>query len=134
MFLFIDRRNVECLEFLTGLPPVEWLGTQVDAILVIVDPFSKYTIYLPTQKALTAEGLAKLLFESLVQWITFSKYIVSDRDKLFTSEFWQTMCYYLGIKRRLSTTAHPQTDGQTERQNQMLEHFLWCYTNYEQTD
>lgn len=122
------------MDFITGLPTADWQGTQVDAILVIVDPFSKYTIYLPTQKALTAEGLAKLLFENLVQWITFPRYIVSDRDKLFTSEFWQTMCFYMGITRRLSTTAHPQTDGQTERQNQVLEHFLRCYTSYEQTD
>ncbi|CRG92938.1 Transposon Ty3-G Gag-Pol polyprotein [Talaromyces islandicus] len=122
------------MDFITGLPPAEWQGATVDAILVIVDPFSKYTIYLPTQKVLSAEGLAKLLIENLVQWITFPQHIVSDRDKLFTSEFWQTMCYYLGIQRRLSTTAHPQTDGQTERQNQLIEHFLRCYANYEQTD
>jgi len=122
------------MDFITGLPPAGWQGATVDAILVIVDPFSKYTIYLPTQKALSAEGLAKLLLENLVQWITFPQYIVSDRDKLFTSEFWQTMCFYLGITRKLSTTAHPQTDGQTERQNQTVEHFLRCYANYEQTD
>jgi hypothetical protein len=44
------------------------------------------------------------------------------------------MCHYMGTKRRLSTAYHPQTDGQTERQNQSLEHYLRTYVNFEQTD
>ncbi len=47
--------------------------------------------------------------------------IVSDRGPQFTAKFWAAFCYHLRIGRRLSTAYHPQTDGQTERQNQTLE-------------
>ncbi|KAL2005341.1 hypothetical protein VTN00DRAFT_2552 [Thermoascus crustaceus] len=57
---------------------------------------------------------------------------VSNRDKLFTSGFWQTLTHQLGTKHKLSTTAHPQTDGQTEQMNQTLEQYLRCYINYQQ--
>ncbi|RMD44744.1 hypothetical protein DV735_g320, partial [Chaetothyriales sp. CBS 134920] len=53
---------------------------------------------------------------------------------LFTSAFWSALCYSLKMQRKLSTAFHPQTDGQTERQNQVLEHYLWCYTNHRQDD
>jgi hypothetical protein len=49
---------------------------------------------------------------------------VSDRDKLFTSKFWQEFCKEREIRRRLSTAHHPQTDGQTERTNQSIEKYL----------
>ncbi|APA13902.1 hypothetical protein sscle_11g086720 [Sclerotinia sclerotiorum 1980 UF-70] len=58
--------------------------------------------------------------------------IISDKDKLFTSKFWSTLMALLGIKRKLSTAFHPQTDGQTERLNQTMEAYLRCYINYKQ--
>ena len=58
--------------------------------------------------------------------------IVSDRGSVFTSKFWSSLCYFLGIKRRLSTAFHPQTDGQTERQNSTMEAYLRAFVNYEQ--
>jgi len=60
--------------------------------------------------------------------------IVSDRDKLVTSKFWQSLTRQLGSKHKLSTTAHPQTDGQTEQTNQTLEQYLCCYINYQQNN
>ena len=50
--------------------------------------------------------------------------VVSDRGTVFTNAFWSTLCYYAKIKRRMSTAFHPQTDSQTEKQNQILEYFL----------
>ena len=58
--------------------------------------------------------------------------IVSDRDSVFTSKFWSSLCYFLSIKRRLSTAFHPQTDGQTEWQNRTMEAYLRAFVNYEQ--
>ena len=60
--------------------------------------------------------------------------IVSDRDKLVTSKFWQSLTWQLGSKHKLSTTAHLQTDGQTEWINQTLEQYLHCYINYQQNN
>jgi transposase InsO family protein len=60
--------------------------------------------------------------------------LVSDRGSVFTSEYWQSFCYNLAIKRRMSTAFHPQTDGQTERQNQQLEAYLRMYCTWEQND
>ena len=59
---------------------------------------------------------------------------MSDRDSVFTSKFWSSLCYFLGIKRRLSNVFYPQTDGQTERQNNTMEAYLQAFVNFEQND
>ena len=63
-----------------------------------------------------------------------SSFIVSDRDTQFTNNFWKTLCQQLGITVKLSTAHHPETDSQTESQNQELERYLRSYVNYFQDD
>ena len=60
--------------------------------------------------------------------------IVSDRGSLFVSSFWESLCGILKIKSNLSTAFHPETDGQTERVNQVLEQYLRMYVSYHQDD
>jgi hypothetical protein len=55
-------------------------------------------------------------------------------DAKFSGEFWESLCKLLGIKRKMSTAYHPQTDGQTERTNQVLEGYLRNFVNYDQDD
>ncbi len=60
--------------------------------------------------------------------------IISDRGTQFTSAFWDELCKQLKIDARLSTAFHPETDGQTENANAVMEQVLRAYTNYQQDD
>ena len=60
--------------------------------------------------------------------------IISDLDAKFAREFWESLCKTLGIRRRMSTAYLPQTDGQTERTNQVLEGYLRNFVNHDQDD
>jgi Integrase zinc binding domain/Integrase core domain len=111
-------------DFVTGLPVTD-LGA--DAILVFVDRFTKMVHLVATRKDLTASGCAQLLFNAVIRLHGIPDDIVSDRDKLFTSHFWQELCRLLWTKQKMSTTEdafHPQTDGQTERTNRTLQEVL----------
>ncbi|SCO20290.1 uncharacterized protein FFB20_15917 [Fusarium fujikuroi] len=115
------------MDFVTGLPPVLFEGQQVDAILVIVDRLTKFVRFLPVSTKITASELAELFHKEIELWFGAPKGIVSDRGSVFTSAFWSELCYHLRIKQRLSTAFHPQTDGQMERMNQVLGHYLRCF-------
>ena len=87
--------------------------------------------YKPVKVTIDAPGLAEVIINVVVQHHSLPGSIVSDRGSIFTSKFWSSLCYFLGIKRRLSTAFHPQTDGQTERQNSTMEAYLRAFVNYE---
>ena len=118
------------IDFVTGLPPSKRQGRVYDAILVVVDRYTKMVRYLACSKKITAVEMADLIFEEVFLRYGVANGVVSDRGSLFTSAYWSEICYQLKVKRRLSTAFHPQTDGQTERQNQTLEHYLrvFCTT------
>lgn len=122
------------MDFITDLPPSMRGRRAYDAILVIVCRFSKMVRYLPCTVDIDAESMAELILIEIIQHYGVPRSIVSDRGTLFTSKYWGTLCYYLAIRRCLSTAFHPQTDGQTERTNQTLECYLRCYINYHQND
>ena len=90
------------------------------------------TKYLSVIIKIDAAKLADVFFEKIVLHFGMPADIVSDKDSLFTSAFWSALCYHAKIKRRLSTAFHPQTDEQTERQNQVLEHYLRSYADAKQ--
>ena len=90
--------------------------------------------YLSITTTIDAAALAELFYVEIVYRYGMPKGIVNDRGSVFTSAFWSALYFYSRIKRRLSTAFHPQTDGQTKRQNQVLEHFLRVFTNNKQTN
>jgi hypothetical protein len=122
------------MDFITDLPPSSWRGEVYDLILVAVDWFTKMAIYIPTTKKLDTEGLADIFLEKIIACLGTPSLIISDCGSLFTSDFWSQLLHQLGIKCRMSTAFYPQTDGQTERQNQVLEHYLRIFVNYQQDD
>jgi hypothetical protein len=121
-------------DFVVKLPPSKdpITGVVYDSILVIVDRLTKFGYMIPYKESSTAEDLAYIFLRIVASVHGVPTEIISDRDKLFTSKFWQTLTALLGIKRKLSTAFHPQTDGQTERLNQTMEQYLRCYINYRQ--
>jgi transposase InsO family protein len=122
------------MDFITHLPQTIYKDTTVDAILVIVDRFSKYATFLSVPSTIDAVQLAELFHQEIELRFGPPNSIVSDRGSLFTSKFWSKLCYQSHVKLRFSTAFHPQTDGQTERMNQVLESYLRCFINTEQTN
>ena len=90
--------------------------------------------YKPVKITLGAPGLAKVIIDVVVSHHGLSDSIVTDQGFLFTSKFWLSLCYFFGIKRRLSTTFYPQTDGQTKRQNSTIKAYLQAFVNFQQND
>ncbi|MBW0506266.1 hypothetical protein O181_045981 [Austropuccinia psidii MF-1] len=81
---------------------------------------------------ITSLDLAQLFIKNIFSKHGLSSSIVSDRGSLFVSSFWTNLCQQLKISRDLATAYHPETDGQTERLNQILEQYLWIYVSYNQ--
>ena len=123
------------MDFVIGLPiSTNWKRDSYDFILVIIDWLTKIVHYKPVKITINAPGLAEVIIDVVVRHHGLPDSIVTDRGSLFTSKFWSSLCYFLGIKRRLSTAFHPQTDGQTERQNSTIEAYLRAFVNFEQND
>ena len=96
------------MDFVTGLPiSTDWKGDSYDSILVIVDRLTKMVHYEPVKVTINAPGLAEVILDVVVRHHGLPDSIVSDRGSLFTSKFWSSLCYFLGIKRRLFITFHP---------------------------
>ena len=108
-----------------------WKWDNYDSILVIVDRLTKMVHYKPVKIIVDALGIAKVIIDVIVCHHGLPNLIVIDRGSLFTSKFWSSRCYFLDIKRRLSTTFHPQTDSQTERKNNTIEVYLQAFVNFE---
>ena len=107
-------------------------GQRYDSILVIVDRLTKYAHFVPCNETITAEQLGHLVLDRLIRYHGIPTTFITDRDKLFTSNYWKTLVAAIGIRHKLSTAFHPQTDGQTERTNQSLEAYLRHYVNHAQ--
>ena len=123
------------MDFITDLPPSLYRGKAYDALLVVMDRYTKMARYVPTRKTLKAHELAEVLADDVfLRDGGVPETIVSDRGTVFTARFWSSLCYHLKIRHNKSTAFHPQTDGQTERQNQTVEQYLRSYVNYEQDD
>ncbi len=114
----------------TGLPK----NNGHDAILVIVDRFSKEIIPIACSTELTSEGWAKILHDEVYAKHGMPQVVISDRGTVFVSKFMKDLYDLLQIKGNFSTAYHPQTDGQTERVNQEVEKYLRMFVNHLQTD
>ena len=116
-------------DLVTGLP-LTLRGN--DAILTIVCLLTKMALFAATRKKIDTNGIVEILIDRVWSKHGTPLSVVTDRGSIFASEVLQGLYRKLGVKVKLSTAYHPQTDGQAERTNQIGEMFLRHYVNYEQ--
>jgi hypothetical protein len=109
------------IDFIVGLPRT---STGYDYIWVIIDRLTKVGHFIPVKTTYSGARLAELYMARIVCLHGVPKKIMSDRGSQFTSRFWQKLHECLDMKLNFSSAYHPQTDGQTERTNQVLEDML----------
>src|SRR3954463_16726441 len=109
------------MDFVTGFPKSQ-KGN--DAILVVIDRLSKVAHFLAVKETITASQLATLYMSRIVSLHGIPLVISSDRGSLFTSRFWASFQEAMGTHLNFSTAYHPQSQGQVERLNQVLEDML----------
>ncbi|GJP54433.1 hypothetical protein CLOM_g13518 [Closterium sp. NIES-68] len=105
--------QVVTLDFITGLPTTT---SGHDAILVVIDMFSKMGHFIPTYTTARTEETAQLFLRYIISQHDLPTTLISDRDPKFTSKFWKELMSLLGTKLAMSSAYHPQTDGQTAPQ------------------
>ena len=109
------------MDFMTGLLlSSDWKSNSYNAILVIVNQLTKMVYYEPVKVTIDAPGLAEVIIDVVFWHYGLLNSIVTDKGSLFIPKFWSLLCYFLGVKRRLSIAFYPQIDGQTEQQNRII--------------
>lgn len=113
------------LDFIEGLPH----SSGFDCILVVVDKFSKYAHFVALAHPFTAFDVALAYLNNIYKLHGLPQHLISDRDHIFTSALWKELFLLADTQLQMSSTYHPQMDGQTERVNQCLETFLRCFVH-----
>lgn len=98
------------MDFIDGLPQ----SGASNCLLIIVDTRTKFAHFLPLAHPYTAGKVVLLYMHQVYRIHGFPAAIVSDRDPVFASHFWQELFKYAGTELRMSTANHPQMDGQME--------------------
>ncbi|KAK2387836.1 hypothetical protein QL285_061576 [Trifolium repens] len=112
------------MDFITGLP----ISYGYTTIMVVVDRLTKFAHFIPLKSDFTSKVVAEAFMNNIVKLHGMPKSIISDRDKVFTSNFWKRLFELQGTTLAMSSAYHPQSDGQTESLNKCLEMFLRCFT------
>ncbi|QRW23049.1 Retrotransposable element Tf2 protein [Rhizoctonia solani] len=116
--------------FITGFPKSQGHN----AILVVIDLFSKFGHFIPTSKKVTAKGLADLFITNVWKLHGLPIKTILDRGTTFTGKFLKALYQRLGVKPAFSSAYHPESDGQTERVNQFIKFYLCSYVAANHSD
>jgi hypothetical protein len=95
-----------------------------DSVCVFVDKLTKLVHFVACKEEVSAKEFVELYVDHVFCLHGLSREFITDRDSRFTSAFWQDVTVLLGTRTVMSSSFHPQTDGQTERVNQTLETYL----------
>lgn len=115
-------------DLITDLPPSLCHDSLTyDSIITFVCMLTKQALFIRANKTVTAKQLANIFIDHVYSKKGLPQVIVSDRDPRFTSDFWSSLFSSLHTTLNLSTSHHPQTDGQTERTHRTIEQILRAY-------
>jgi len=117
--------QVISMDFIEGLPT----SASSNCIMVIVDKLTKYAHFVPLHHPFNAQKVAQAFLDHVFKLHGMPVQIISDRDPIFTSQFWRELFRLAQVSLSMSSAYHPQSDGQTERVNQCLETYLRCFVH-----
>jgi len=118
------------MDFIIELPK----SKDVTTVMTVVDRLTKMAHFIPLRCLPTASIAAKSFINHIFRLHGFPDSFVSDRSSQFTSDIRNRLCELFNIKLSFSTSNHPQTDGQAERVNGILEQYLRCFINEKQNN
>lgn len=111
------------MDFAVGLPN----SNSYTAILVLVDHLTKFTYFRALPTRFTVEYVARFFCDMVVKIHRFPYSFMFDHNLIFLSAFWGKMFEFSNTILKISSTYHPQTDGQTKVFNHYLEQYLRSY-------
>ena len=112
------------VDFVGPLPLSHNRDGEYDSITVVICLLTAMVELIPSHTSYKAKDIAELMFENVYKHHGLPKAIISDRDSLFTSTFWERLNELIGIKLKMSSAYHPETDGATERANRTITQML----------
>jgi transposase InsO family protein len=112
------------MDFIIGLPR---MNKQHDSIMVVVEKLARSSHFVHVKTTHTMTNIAESFIKEIARFHGIPRTIVSDRDTMFTSNFWRGLFKGFGTNLKFSTTYHPQTDGKTKRVNRIIEDMLRMY-------
>lgn len=122
------------MDFVGPLPESSNRDAAFDMLVVVIDLLTGYVLLVPGRTNYKAKEMAELVFSEVYKRHGLPARIVSDRDVLFTSTFWDRLHKLLGVELRMSSAYHPETDGSTERANRTVTTMLRLCVNEKQTN
>lgn len=122
--------DIISIDFIVRLPVS---SHRHDVIMVTMDRLTKVAHFSRVFPSYNASSMARIFMEDIVRLHGIPRRIISDKDLVFTSALWTSLQHALGTQFNFSSTYHPETDGQTERVNQILEDILRMYVMDQQT-
>ena len=122
------------MDFITKLPKSENLSIEksYNSISIILDKLTKYIYLISNNENSIIRQIVWIVLDRIIHYHGISEIIISDRDKIFMNNFWQTIIVEVGTKLRLLIVYYPQTNKHIKRTNQTLEIYLRYYVSYSQ--
>jgi transposase InsO family protein len=124
-----ERFEQVSMDFITILPVTK---ENHDAVMVIVDKLTKLVMFISNRTIMDTVETSKKFFNHWYRWFGLPKKIISDREGIFISRFRRELFRITQKRLAMSTSHHPQTDGQTEKANRTLEEMIRHYIKYQQ--